>query len=496
MATGTRSQTQKKVENDQLNLNPNDINDDQEEKVEDSDGQTALLSPNGKVEFSSSFSSVDDNEPDPHPTIINDMNVMEFISDMETFDGLGDARKWFHYINASFTQLKFSFDARLKSIPYLLQNDALIWFSINEEKITSYTQFCKLLAENYFETNRSTTTTTSNVADCVPTNKITIATRPDSSTNSTFTSTITKALVDKFVKDPLKFAGSADNVNSWLEEIEQQFNLMQLTDSDRLNLIHICLKHEALYWYRQNKNKFTTWSIFIDEINKAFQSRMKQDKLFEKLKRYRQTSNQSVTQYYLDMVKLMKQADPDMNESTKIHYLINGLLPSLSIETRRNYPMNCEQFLANAKVAEELTVYHSYAPAGEFLNDASATTSFYSNPGEFNGNYRQNEPNNHYAQNDYSQFNQQQQFVNRIGKSTPIDSFQGYSYRPTSHDSSASNFRQHSHHNHSNRNNNHKQQPKQQQQEHNQDQFIRRCFKCGSSEHLARQCNHFHNRSQ
>ena len=118
--------------------------------------------------------------------------------------------------------------------------------------------------------------------------------------------------------------------------------------------------------------------------------------------------------------------------------------------------MNCEQFLADAKVAEELTVYHSYVPTGEFLNDTPSTISFCSNPGEFNGNYRQTEPNNHYAQNDYSQFNQQQQFVNQIGKPMPINSFQGYSYRPASHDSTASNFRQHSHHNHANRNNNNK----------------------------------------
>ena len=498
MPSNTRSQTQKKSEIDQSKLNLEQVDDNLSGNSEKANEQTDLTPiSSGKNERSVSFSSVDDNKLEPSPTAINDMELMGFIGDIETFNGLGDAREWFHGMNTSFTQLRFSFDIRLKAIPYLLQNDALIWFSFNEEKITSYTQFCKLFAENYFEPNQSTTTETANVPDCVPIEKTTGTARPDPSTNSAFTSTITKALVDKFVKDPLKFAGSADNVSSWLEEIEQQFNLMQLTDSDRLNLIHICLKHEALHWYRENKNKFTSWSIFIDEINKSFQSRMKQDKLFEKLKRYRQTSNQSVTQYYLDMVKLMEEADPDMNESTKIHYLINGLLPSLSIETRRNYPTNCEQFLVNAKVAEELTAYHSYTPTCEFLNDTPSTISFYSNPSEFNGNYRKTEPNNHHVQNDYSQFDQQQQFVNQIGKSMPIDSSQGYSYRPTSHDSTTSKFRQNSYHNHSNRNNNHKQQPKQQQQQDQQQgQSTRRCFKCGSSEHLARQCNHFQNRSQ
>ena len=38
---------------------------------------------------------------------------------------------------------------------------------------------------------------------------------------SVLSPTISKVLIDKFVKDPMKFSGGKDDVTSWIEEIEQ-----------------------------------------------------------------------------------------------------------------------------------------------------------------------------------------------------------------------------------------------------------------------------------
>ncbi|CAF4735195.1 unnamed protein product [Rotaria sp. Silwood2] len=58
----------------------------------------------------------------------------------------------------------------------------------------------------------------------------------------------------------------------------------------------------------------------------------------KKLKRYQQTVHQFGIYYYAKMIKLMRPANSHMNESTKVHYLMNGFHPSLSIAIRRNYP--------------------------------------------------------------------------------------------------------------------------------------------------------------
>lgn len=187
--------------------------------------------------------------------------------------------------------------------------------------------------------------------------------------------TISKALIDRFVKDPMGYAGGKQDVNAWIDEIEQQFSIMNVSDSDKLNLIHICLTGEALIWYRQNRKKFLSWALFIDEITKSFSSNLQRDMAFEKLKKYRQSIHQSVNQYYNSMIKLMKQADPVMNESTKVQYLMNGLRSSLSTETRRNYPKTSDDFLEQAKAAEELTTMNNPIVPNPSIDEESESSS-------------------------------------------------------------------------------------------------------------------------
>ncbi|CAF3531226.1 unnamed protein product [Adineta steineri] len=104
--------------------------------------------------------------------------------------------------------------------------------------------------------------------------------------NSILSMTIAKSLVTKFIKDPLKFSAGKENVITWIDEIEQQFNMMHLSNADKLNLIHICLNGDALQWFKQHKHKFTSWTIFINEIKKSFTSNLQRDLAFEKLKQF------------------------------------------------------------------------------------------------------------------------------------------------------------------------------------------------------------------
>jgi len=447
---------------------------------------------------------------------------------IESFDGYGDARQWLINVNSKFSQLNLNFGDRLDAIPYFFERDAFIWFSLNQDTFKSYTHLCKLFAYEYFkleqssypdvnaeQTNKSLSShspivvienQTGNLINCLDDKPISTNCQDTSTdlqnghrTNSILSNTIAKALVDKFVKDPLKFSGGKDNVITWIEEIEQQFNIMHLNNTDKFNLIHICLKGEALHWYKQYKQKFTSWSTFVDEITKTFQSNLKQDLAFQKLKQYHQNVRQSVTQYYMEMTKLMKQADPDMNESTKIHYLVNGLHPSLSTETRRHYPRNSEEFLTNAKIAEELTALHtSFASTSIIGDELTSSTASYSNTNDFN-DYRRNvnsynhydNDNPNYSSHDNTQYSsydtQQNHFVNQISRPSSFNSSQrNLTSRSTPTGKSTSNSSRPSLTGNTHRNDNYNQRQ----------QSFQRCFKCGSPDHVARYCHHFENRGQ
>ena len=316
-----------------------------------------------------------------------------------SFSGDGNARQWFILLDSKLSESKLSLIDRLGILPYFLTGDAMLWFSVNKHKMQCYTDFCQAFATDYLQPNQisernilvdrkndlqslQSTLLTNASPRVLPfhssnekTPAILCRNVPSShtasiiSSNSVLSPTISKALIDKFVKDPIRFAGGKDDVNTWLDEIEQQFNTMHLNDSDKLNLIHICLKNDAHQWYRQHKEQFISWQNFLDEVRKTFTSNLQRDLAFDKLKHFHQTVHQSICQYYTTMIKLMKQADPQMSESTKVQYLINGLLPSLSTETRRNYPKTTAQFLEQAKRAEEITAMNSILVSNSSITD-------------------------------------------------------------------------------------------------------------------------------
>jgi hypothetical protein len=197
--------------------------------------------------------------------------------------------------------------------------------------------------------------------------------------------TISKALIDRFVKDPIKFYDGKDNVFNWLDEIKQQFKIM--------NLIHICLKEEAHQWYKQHKDKFISWFKFITKIKKSFTSNFS----------FQKTS--TISSNSTSIRNTILYGNDQMNESTKVQYLMNGLRLSLSTEARRNYPKTTEEFLVQAKIAEELTKLNNTIASDQFINDeltspvpphSQSSSSRLTN--NFNNSYQNSNPDSqHYA---------------------------------------------------------------------------------------------------
>ena len=445
------------------------------------------------------------------------------------FTGEGNARQWFILLDSKFSELKTPLMDRLDILPHFLSGDAMLWFSMNKYNMPCYTDFCHGFAREYLQTKQTSgqnvlidhtnglrssrpipliIDNSSILALQSPQREIpgiTVQGIPSpnalsvNSSMSVLSPTISKALIDKFVKDPIKFSGGKEHVTSWIEEIEQQFKTMYLNDVDKLNLIHICLKNDAYQWYRQHKDQFVSWEIFLEEVRKSFTSNLQRDLAFDKLKHYHQTTHQTVSQYYTTMIKLIKQADPLMNESTKVQYLMNGLLASLSTETRRNYPKTAAEFLAKAKVAEEITAGNSIRTSNLTITDDSHSPSNPSSSKFFYGaaaneyrEYRQPYIADHRNRNNPHSSNNHDQrgYVSRISHppsagpyvhnqatvDAPRPSNQAQRSNPQS---TIPRYDSYSH------------RSSGPSQDRNMDQHARRCSHCGSPNHNDRQCDHF-----
>jgi hypothetical protein len=458
--------------------------------------------------------------------LIEKPSLLDYLRNhLSPFSGTGDAYRWFIQLDSTFSDLKLSFRDRIEILPYFLGGKAMIWYSLNRQKIIDYLDFCQLFTLEFLNAKPSPDSHSSsqsmNSFSSTPSpvilGKNSIDTPMDQLLNTTtsfiphhttssldphpstsrhsLSSTISKALIDRFVKDPLKFYGGKDNVITWLDEIDQQFQIMNLSDPDKLNLIHICLKGEAHQWFKQHPKNFSSWPHFVSEIKHSFNSNLQRDVAFHKLQRYHQTIHQSAFQYYNEMIKLIQQANPQMHESTKVHYLMNGLRDSLSIETRRNYPTTTQEFLTQVKIAEDLTALNS-----SFNNHAMIHTD----PTSFTS-FSRSQPSNLISTNEYFDSSQhandniyqhtdnysnddvnQPRYLNKISH-TP-----GYSSKPNQHPPPPRSA-------HTPEPTSYPRpllDPKHYRHNNSKQQAFQRCFKCGSSDHIARYCSHFDKRDQ
>ncbi|CAF3901366.1 unnamed protein product [Rotaria magnacalcarata] len=95
-----------------------------------------------------------------------------------------------------------------------------------------------------------------------------------------------KAILADFIKNPKIFHGNKDDVIKWLEEIDHLMQTAHVSECNRLDLISYCLRGDALQWYRNNRSTLTSWSLFLQEIKKAFTSSFCEELAFKTLESY------------------------------------------------------------------------------------------------------------------------------------------------------------------------------------------------------------------
>ncbi|CAF4982308.1 unnamed protein product [Rotaria socialis] len=106
---------------------------------------------------------------------------------------------------------------------------------------------------------------------------------------------------------------------------------------------------------KQNVSKWLReWSLFVQKLLDTFESSSKADIAFNRLRQYQQSLHQDVRQYYFELMKLCKEANPLMDESSKLQYLKDGLKSSLRFDILLKNPTTTEEFLKYAQKIEEL----------------------------------------------------------------------------------------------------------------------------------------------
>ncbi|CAF3770783.1 unnamed protein product [Rotaria socialis] len=324
------------------------------------------------------------------------------------FSGTEPLHQWLDHTDAMFRRFKISRYLRFQAIPLLVQGNAKRIYIKNRHSITSFDDFYAFLLDNFdtsvtklntaksslgehhvefskdFEhINNKTTdsksacghttdvtqqlkscvsnfsklepndtaTITGDVSDSKLTDNTSLTT---CSSSDAVTRDLRKAIMSDFIKNPRVFRGGKDSVKKWIEDIEHLMEIAHVPESTRLDLIPYALRSDALQWYKNNKSTLTSWTKFLEEIRKTFLSSFSEEMAFKSLESYSQGEHQSVQNFFNEVVKLCKEADPNMSDSTKLKNLLNKIKPTIQYEVRKKKPKSISEFLEFAKEAEEL----------------------------------------------------------------------------------------------------------------------------------------------
>ncbi|CAF5038378.1 unnamed protein product, partial [Rotaria sp. Silwood1] len=248
-----------------------------------------------------------------------------------------------NFIDTKFT--KYS----VQAIPFLLIDEAYLWYVEHIDLITSFELFIKLLLQQYSAT--SSTAQNNTPVEMVASSII--------APNFLPTSHLQQTIADEIIKKPTYFRGSKDDVHDWLDKLEQRFKMAKWNDEEKLQYISIHLQDDAYRWWSQTSTTIKSWSSFTEAVIKAFGSTKVQELAFEQLKWYKQPVNQSIMQYYDKIIELCKKIDPAMPDSLKLKYLMAGIRESLKLHVALQDPKTTDSFLLLARKIEDTLSFTS-----------------------------------------------------------------------------------------------------------------------------------------
>ncbi|CAF5016377.1 unnamed protein product [Rotaria sp. Silwood1] len=188
-----------------------------------------------------------------------------------------------------------------------------------------------------------------------------------------------KQFLQYFVNQELKPDPSIEMISSC--------TTLKLLDAEKLFYVSLCLEADARDWFYNNPD--------LSYI------------CFNRLRHYEQSINQDVRQYYFDVMKLCKEANPLMDDASKLQYLKDGLKPSLRFDVLLKIPQTTTEFLEYAQKIEELKA----------INEQQDTESFpFGQPNYNNSYYNTTYDNNNSSERHVAAITTEQQYCNSIPK--------------------------------------------------------------------------------
>ncbi|CAF3315882.1 unnamed protein product [Rotaria sp. Silwood2] len=241
--------------------------------------------------------------------------IQKQLNSIQKFDGHGNPKLWLKHIIEKFDLLQLTSLERNELISEILTGDALIWYIEQQDHMPTFITFMKQFLQYFGDQELKTDTSTEMISSRATSKQL-----DDAHNQNTVSNCLRNQLLITNLEKLQKYSGkSQQNVAKWLRELQQTLNIFKLTDDEKLFYVSLCLEGDARDWFYDNSDLCATWSIFTKNLLKTFESSGKADISFNRLRHYEQSINQDVRQYYFDIMKLCKEANPSMDDANFSH---------------------------------------------------------------------------------------------------------------------------------------------------------------------------------
>ncbi|CAF5056295.1 unnamed protein product, partial [Rotaria sp. Silwood1] len=149
-----------------------------------------------------------------------------------------------------------------------------------------------------------------------------------------------------------------------------------IPDVKKFDFISQLLGKGALDWFYDNKSKLNhSWSDFVEQFKRTFDSPNRARIAMQKLHSYTQSPQQDVRSFCSEMRKLFLEADPEMSSTMKLELLLAKVHPSYRLDLLKQKPKDPEEFELMAKDLE-----NTYLVLAAIEQNIQSTNSFTSAP--------------------------------------------------------------------------------------------------------------------
>ncbi|CAF1082964.1 unnamed protein product [Didymodactylos carnosus] len=181
-------------------------------------------------------------------------------------------------------------------------------------------------------------------------------------------------LIAKKSETAPKFSGKLDeDVDVWIRDIVAAFDMAQFEDRQKLQAIPGFAAGQALEWFIENTATFSNWSVFLRLLRAAYSSPAAKQLASQQLRQRKQRNDESINQYFTDVLRLCNLVDPHMTDTSKLDHLQHGLKHSLIKDVLRHAPTTPAEFLHHARSEKMLEQFAANSLSNEPYDHIQST---------------------------------------------------------------------------------------------------------------------------